>query len=54
FGAEDLAGSLGAVRTPGGDEVAYARSAVVIHAAAFRLQAIDTVYVDLRDEPGLR
>ena len=54
FGAEDLAGSLGAVRTPGGDEVAYARSAVVIHAAAFKLQAIDTVYVDLRNEAGLR
>ncbi|NDJ34401.1 MAG: CoA ester lyase [Chloroflexi bacterium] len=54
FGAEDLAGSIGAVRTPEGDEVFYARSAVVLHAAAFGLQALDTPYVDLHDLDGLR
>lgn len=48
FGAEDLAGDMGATRTPAGDEVFYARSAVVLHARAFNLQAIDTVFVDLR------
>ena len=47
FGAEDLAGDIGAERTPEGYEVFYARSAVVTHARAFGLQAIDTVYIDL-------
>jgi citrate lyase beta subunit len=53
FGAEDLAASLGAKRTPEGWEVFYARSAVVTHAAAFDLQAIDMVYVDFQDQDGL-
>jgi citrate lyase beta subunit len=47
FGAEDLAGDMGAKRTPQGWEVYYARSAVVIHAKAAGLQAIDTVFIDL-------
>jgi citrate lyase beta subunit len=47
FGAEDLAGDIGATRTPEGYEVFYARSAVVTHAKAFGLQAIDTVFIDL-------
>jgi citrate lyase beta subunit len=47
FGAEDLAGDMGAVRTKDSHEIAYARSAVVLHAKAFGLQAIDTVYIDL-------
>ncbi len=53
FGAEDLAGDLGATRTPDGAEVFYARSAVVLHARAAGLQAIDTPFVDLRDLDGL-
>ncbi|MBI3942056.1 MAG: CoA ester lyase [Chloroflexi bacterium] len=53
FGAEDLAGDIGAIRTPEGWEVFYARSAVVLTAAAFGLQAIDTVYTDLADIEGL-
>ncbi len=53
FGAEDLAGDIGAARTPEGWEVFYARSAVVIHAKAAGLQAIDTPYVALNDLPGL-
>jgi citrate lyase beta subunit len=48
FGAEDLAGDMGAVRTPQGWEVFYARSAVVTHAKAFGLDAIDTVFIDLK------
>jgi citrate lyase beta subunit len=52
FGAEDLAGDMGAVRTPDGWEVFYARSAVVLHAKAFGLQAIDMVYVDLTIDPS--
>jgi citrate lyase beta subunit len=54
FGAEDLAGDMGAIRTPDAWEVFYARSAVVTHAAAFDLQAIDMVYVDFNDVDGLR
>lgn len=54
FGAEDLAGNIGAVRTREGWEIFYARSAVVTHAAAFGLQAIDMVYMDLHDIDGLR
>lgn len=53
FGAEDLAGDLGAKRTPDGWEVFYARGAVVLHAKAYGLQAIDTVYVALQDLDGL-
>jgi citrate lyase beta subunit len=53
FGAEDLAGDIGAVRTRAAWEVFYARSAVVTHAAAFGLQALDMVYVDYNDAEGL-
>jgi citrate lyase beta subunit len=53
FGAEDLAGDLGVPRTLEATEVFYARSAMVIHAAAFGLQAIDMVSVDFRDLPRL-
>ena len=54
FGAEDLASDIGAMRTAAAWEVFYARSAIVTHAAAFGLQAIDMVYVDFQDEAGLR
>ena len=53
FGAEDFAGDIGAQRTREGWEVFYARSAVVTAAAAFGLQAVDTVYTDLADDSGL-
>lgn len=53
FGAEDLAGDMGAVRTPEGLEGAYARGAVVLYAKAYGLDAIDTVHVDFADEDGL-
>jgi citrate lyase beta subunit len=54
FGAEDFAGDIGATRTKEAWEVFYARSAVVTHAAAFGLQAIDMVYIDFHDLQGLR
>lgn len=54
FGAEDLAGDMGAIRTPQGTEVFYARSAVVLHAKAFGLDAIDMIFADFHDEEGLR
>lgn len=53
FGAEDLAGDIGATRTKAGMEVLYARSAVITHAAANDLQALDMVFVDFRDLEGL-
>ncbi|MGB7339125.1 MAG: CoA ester lyase [Phototrophicaceae bacterium] len=53
FGAEDLAGDIGAHRSADGYEVFYARSAVVTHAKAFGLQAIDTVFVDLTAEADI-
>jgi citrate lyase beta subunit len=53
FGAEDLAGDIGAQRTRAGWEVFYARSAVVTAAAAYGLQALDMVYTDLNDLEGL-
>jgi citrate lyase beta subunit len=54
FGAEDLAGDIGATRTREAWEVFYARSAVVTCAATFRIQAIDMVFIDFRDHEGLR
>jgi citrate lyase subunit beta-like protein len=53
FGAEDLCGDMGAVRTREGREIAYPRSAVAIHAAARGLQAIDTPFIDIKDTEGL-
>jgi citrate lyase beta subunit len=54
FGAEDFAASLGATRSRAAWEVMYARSAVVTHAAAFDLQAIDMVFIDFRDSVNLK
>ncbi len=53
FGAEDLAGDLGARRTREGWEVFHARSHVALAARAHGLLAIDTVFVDLEDLDGL-
>ena len=53
FGAEDFAGDLGATRTRVGREIFHARSAIVVHAAAFDLQAIDTLCIDFNDETAL-
>jgi citrate lyase subunit beta-like protein len=49
FGAEDLAVSLGARRTPSGQEVFYARSQMVLYAAAYKLDAIDLVCNNFKD-----
>jgi citrate lyase beta subunit len=53
FGAEDYAADLGARRTPEADEVFFARSSVVAHAAANDLQAIDMLWTDFKDPDGL-
>ena len=49
FGAEDLAVSIGATRTASNREVFYARSKLVLHTAAYGLDAIDMVNNDYRD-----
>lgn len=54
FGSEDLAAALGATRTPQAWEIFYARSAVVLAAAAFGLQAIDMVSIELQDMERVR
>ena len=54
FGAEDLAGDIGAVRTRPGWEIFYARSAVAVHAGAYGLQALDMVFMDLHDLDELK
>ena len=53
FGAEDLAGDIGSIRTPAAWEVFYARSAVVTAAAAYRLHAFDMIFADFNDAVGL-
>jgi citrate lyase subunit beta-like protein len=54
FGAEDYAASIGARRTKEATEVLYARQAVVTTCVANDLQAIDMVYINFRDQEGLR
>ncbi len=54
FGADDLAASLGATRSPGDPELAAARGLFVLHAAAAALQPLDTPWVAIHDLDGLR
>jgi len=49
FGAEDFCADTGVTRTNSARELLYARSALVLHAAAFQLQAIDMVQINYRD-----
>ncbi len=54
LGGQDLAADLGIKATKAGLELLFAKSAVVIAAKAFGLQAFDTVYTDVADLDGLR
>ena len=54
FGGEDFAASIGAVRTKSASELLYARQATVTACAANDLQAIDIVFIDFKDNEGLR
>ena len=54
FGAEDLAGDVGATRTADGGELAYARQHVVLAARAAGVTPVDTHYPNYTDDAGLR
>jgi citrate lyase subunit beta / citryl-CoA lyase len=54
FGAEDFITDVGGRRTPEGLEVLYARSRVVLAARAAGYQALDLVYVNIRDDEGFQ
>ena len=56
FGAEDFAMDLGMLNVRQGDagDFLYARSALVVAAASGGLQAIDRVYLDIRNPAGLK
>lgn len=53
LGAEDLTKELGIVRTRAGEEIAYARNRLIMAARAVGIDAIDTPFVDYKDEEGL-
>jgi citrate lyase subunit beta / citryl-CoA lyase len=54
FGAEDFITDVRGRRTPEGLEVLYARSRVLLAARAAGLQALDLVYVNIRDDEGFK
>lgn len=53
FGSDDFAADIGATRTKDCSELLLARQSVVVAAKAYKLQAIDCVYIDYKDEEGL-
>ncbi|MEM9775082.1 MAG: CoA ester lyase [Chloroflexota bacterium] len=54
LGGEDLIAAIGARPSLSRKELNYARGALVMAAAAYNLQAIDTVYTAWRDVKGLK
>jgi citrate lyase subunit beta/citryl-CoA lyase len=54
FGAEDLTAEIGIPRTLDGEEILFARSQVVLAAAAAGIDAIDAVWIGLDSPDALR
>jgi citrate lyase subunit beta/citryl-CoA lyase len=54
FGAEDLTAQLGVARTIDGEELTFARSQIVLAATAAGADAVDAVFIDVRNPDGLR
>lgn len=54
FGSDDYCADIGAIRTVDATELTYARQKIVMVAKAYRIQAIDMVFTDFKDEKGLR
>jgi len=52
FGAEDFTKELEIKRTSQGNEIAFARSKLTMTARAYGLDAIDTPYINYKDEAG--
>ena len=52
FGAEDYSADIGAIRSPAGLEVLWARTKVVAYARSIGVDAIDIVYPNFRDPQG--
>ena len=52
LGAEDFVTDLGTKRSSGGEELLFARSAIVIAAKMAGIDPIDTVYSDVSNEEG--
>lgn len=53
LGAEDLTRDIDAPRTKKGDEILYSRMRLVMAAAAYKLDSIDTPFTDTADDAGL-
>ncbi|KAK6187525.1 hypothetical protein SNE40_005529 [Patella caerulea] len=53
FGSDDFCADIGATRTSEAGELIYARQKIVMTAKAFRLQAIDMVSIDIKDQESL-
>lgn len=53
LGAEDYTAAINATRTKDGQEILYAREALVAAAYAAGVQAVDTPFTDIDDEAGL-
>ncbi|VDN54802.1 unnamed protein product [Dracunculus medinensis] len=54
FGSDDFCADIGATRTKEGYENIYARQRFVTCCKAFGIQAIDSVYIDIKDIKGLK
>ncbi|KAK7070212.1 hypothetical protein SK128_018770 [Halocaridina rubra] len=54
FGSDDYCADIGATRTNEAKELSFARQYVVTVAKAFKLQAIDIVYINYKDLDGLK
>jgi len=54
IGGQDLTADMGIINSKDGIGVDYARRRIVMAAKAYKIDALDTVFVDLDDEEGLR
>ncbi|RNA40806.1 citrate lyase subunit beta mitochondrial [Brachionus plicatilis] len=54
FGSDDFCADIGASRTKDSVEVTYARQKLVTYCKAYKLKAIDMVYIDFKDLEGLK
>lgn len=53
FGGEDYTSDMGIARTPGGQEIEYARNRVAVACKVHGIDAVDTPYTDVDNQSGL-